>query len=168
MTEPPTEVVRVRPALPSEREELEALQRRASLANAGDREALLAHPDAIALPAGQIERGGVFVAEIAGTVTGFAAVVPRDDRDSELDALFVEPSAWRRGIGRALVDHCCLVAAAAGSGALHVVGNPHAEAFYRACGFEMLGTQPMRFGIGLLLKRTLKREREQPKTAPKR
>ena len=34
-----------------------------SLSNAGDREALLAHPEAIELPLRQIEAGGVFVAK---------------------------------------------------------------------------------------------------------
>jgi GNAT superfamily N-acetyltransferase len=140
----------------SEQRELEALQRRASLANAGDREALLQNPEAISLPLEQIETGGVFVAEVAGTVAGFAAIVPRDDGDSELDALFVEPQAWRQGIGRALIDRCCDAAGAAGSASLHVVGNPHAEGFYRACGFEKLGTTQTRFGIGLLMRRKLR------------
>ena len=151
-----SDVTIVRPARASERKVLEALQWRASLENAGDREALLQNPDAIALPLEQIEAGGVLVAEVAGTVTGFAAILPRDDGDSELDALFVEPAAWRRGIGRTLVDHCCAAAATGGSAALHVVGNPHAEAFYLSCGFETLGTTQTRFGIGLLLRKRLR------------
>jgi N-acetylglutamate synthase-like GNAT family acetyltransferase len=148
--------VLMRPALPSEQRQLEALQRRASLENAGDREALLRNPDAIALPLEQIEAGGVVVAEVGGTLVGFAAIVPRDDGDSELDALFVEPRAWRQGIGRSLVDQCCDAARAAGAASLHVVGNPHAEGFYRACGFEMIGTKQMRFGIGFLMQRKLR------------
>ena len=145
--------VTVRPARAAERQSLEALQRRASLHNPGDRDALLAHPDAIELPLQQIERGGVFVAEIAGAVLGFAAILPRDDGDSELDALFVEPHAWRQGIGRALVDHCVSEAGITGATSLHVVGNPHAECFYDACGFRLLGTKSMRFGSGLLMTR---------------
>jgi hypothetical protein len=50
----------IRPALP-ERSSLEALQWRASLANSGDRDALLANPDAIALPIEQIADGHVLV-----------------------------------------------------------------------------------------------------------
>ena len=49
----------VRAAVASEQKQLEALQWRASLNNAGDRDALLAHPDAIELPLEQIEGGGV-------------------------------------------------------------------------------------------------------------
>ena len=78
----------------------DALQWRASLGNPGDRDALLANPDAIALPIEQIENGCVFVAERDGDVAGFAAVVPRSDGGAELDALFVEPHLWNRGIGR--------------------------------------------------------------------
>ena len=146
----------VRTAVASEQKQLEELQWRASLNNPGDRDALLAHPDAIELPLEQIEGGGVFVAEVAGSVTGFAAILPCEDGDSELDALFVEPSAWRQGIGRALVDHCAAAAKARGAESLHVVGNPHAEDFYKACGFDMIGTQQMRFGIGLLMKKVLR------------
>jgi N-acetylglutamate synthase-like GNAT family acetyltransferase len=145
----------LRSARASEQKDLEALQWRASLNNPGDREALLAHPDAIELPLEQIAEGRVFVAETANTVVGFAAVLPRDDGDAELDALFVEPDRWRQGLGKALVEHCALAARALGSEALHVIGNPHAEGFYRACGFETLGTEQTRFGIGLLMRKRL-------------
>ena len=143
----------VRSALVSERKSLEALQWRASLENPGDSEALRANPDAIELPVGQIEGGGVFVAEVDDVVLGFAAILPRDDGDSELDALFVEPAAWRRGIGRALVQRCCQAAAAAGCSFLRVLGNPHAEAFYRSCDFAVVGTQQTRFGVALITQR---------------
>jgi len=48
----------IRQAVASEQKELEELQLRASLTNAGDRDALLAHPDAIELPLAQIAAGG--------------------------------------------------------------------------------------------------------------
>lgn len=145
----------VRPAISTEQKALEALQWRASLSNTGDRAALIANPEAIELPLQQIEAGGVFVAEVGGAVRGFAAILPRDDGNSELDALFVEPAAWRQGIGRALVEHACSAAKATGANALHVVGNPHAEVFYGSCGFKLLGTTETRFGVGLLMKRAL-------------
>lgn len=75
--------------------------------------------------------------------------MPREDGDSELDALFVEPDRWQQGIGRALVDHCANVARTRGSAALHVIGNPHAQRFYGACGFELTGTVQTRFGVRL-------------------
>ena len=145
----------MRRASTSEKASLEALQRRASLRNPGDRAALLANPDCIELSIEQIEAGGVFVAEVAGEVQGFAAILPRDDGDAELDALFVEPDAWGQGIGRALVEACCAEARVSGATCVHVVGNPHAEGFYGACDFNILGTTQTRFGMGLLMKRDL-------------
>jgi N-acetylglutamate synthase-like GNAT family acetyltransferase len=146
----------IRVARPSERQELEQLQRRASLANAGDRDALLAHPDAIQLGIEQITRGRVFVSEYKGEIVGFAATEPRADGDSELDAMFVEPRMQRRGIGKTLVDHCAAVSRKEGATHLHVVGNPHAKGFYLACGFEVIGTTQTRFGPGLLMRRSVR------------
>ena len=100
----------IRSALPTERSSLEALQWRASLANPGDRDALLAHPDAIVLPAEQIADGDVFVAQRDDVILGFAAILMRPDGDADLDALFVDPALWRRGVGRLLVEHCATVA----------------------------------------------------------
>lgn len=145
----------IRQAVIAEQKELEALQLRASLTNAGDRDALLAHPDAIKLPLSQIAAGGVFVAEWNGAIVGFAAVEPRGDGDSELDALFVDPNTRHRGIGRLLTEHCVLVARTRGSAALCVIGNPHAEGFYNACGFNVIGTSATRFGTGLLMRKRL-------------
>ena len=145
----------VRTAVVSECKQLEALQWRASLNNPGDREALMEHPDAIESSVDQIRNGGVFVAEVAGSVLGFAAILPRDDGDSELDALFVEPSHWRQGFGRRLIEHCASAAKAKGAKSLHVVGNPHAEKFYVTCGFKTIGTKQMRFGPGLIMRRDL-------------
>ena len=150
-----THVVLIRPAQPDEQTMLESLQRRASLNNPGDRDAILANPDAIALPIEQITAGCVFVAERDGVVAGFAAVVPRPDGGAELDALFVEPHLWKRGIGRRLVDHTAEFARASAASFLHVIGNPHAEGFYVSCGFLVTGTFDTRFGVGLAMRRPL-------------
>ena len=145
----------IRAAIASEQKVLEALQWRASLGNPGDREALLANPDAIELPLEQIEDGHVFVAAQSNSLVGFAVVLPRSDGAAELDGLFVEPNAWKRGIGRALVNHCAKVAQSRGAPTLHVVGNAHAEGFYESCGFNRTGTVNTRFGVGLSMQRKL-------------
>jgi GNAT superfamily N-acetyltransferase len=145
----------IRPAVAFEQKALEALQTRAALSNPGDREALLANPDAIELPVGQITAGWVFVAERHGAIAGFSAMLPRPDGEAYLDGLFVEPKIWRSGVGRALVEHCCTYARAQGANALHVLGNLHAENFYEACGFETQGTEQTPFGIGLLMCKAL-------------
>jgi N-acetylglutamate synthase-like GNAT family acetyltransferase len=145
----------IRLAVAEERTKLEALQFRASLQNARDRDALLANPDAIQLALGQILRSQVFVAEQDCSLAGFAAVQDRDDGQTELDALFVEPTCWRRGIARALLARCAEYGRASGAHSLHVVGNPHSAGFYTSCGFEEHGTQQTRFGIGLLMSKRI-------------
>jgi GNAT superfamily N-acetyltransferase len=108
----------IRPAVVSEKKDLEALQLRAALNNPGDREAMLANPDAIELPIDQIEAGRVFVLEKDRSIIGFSAILPRDDGGTELDGLFVDSAFWRHGFGRLLVDYCAEVSRAQGSSAL--------------------------------------------------
>jgi len=132
-------------AVPAERSALEELQRRASLMWEEDREALLAHPDAIELPLDQITDGRTVVAESAGELLGFAVVLRRDDGDAELDGLFVEPAHWRRGLGRALVEQAERIAARDGATNLWVIANTRALDFYGACGFVTVGEVATRF-----------------------
>jgi len=147
----------IRPARASERGMLKALQRRAGLANPSDRAALESHPDAIDLPARQIEAGQVWVAERDGRIVGFHVTLPRDDHDAELDGLFVEPERWRSGVGRALVEHAAEWARQNGAACLHVIGDPHAEGFYSSLGFRTVATASTRFGPGLIMRLPLPR-----------
>ena len=133
----------LRLARPDEREELEEIQRRASLELPDYRQQLLAEPDAIHLPPAQIANGQVIVAEFNGEVAGFAAVV-----GGELDGLFVEPDLWGRGIGRALIDAATHEARDRGL-ALTVITNPSARRFYESCGFSVEGEAQTRFGPAL-------------------
>lgn len=142
----------IRPARPEDRDQLEELQRRASLALDDYREALLAHPDAIAVPAEQIERGEVLVAELDGRLAGFASILDNQDK-AELDGLFVEPDLWRQGIGSALVESATLEARHRGLSLITVVANPAAEAFYARCGFTVEGATETRFGPALRMSR---------------
>jgi GNAT superfamily N-acetyltransferase len=135
--------VAIRRAQPEERDELEALQWRASLANDADRPHLEAHPDAIDLPAEQITEGKVWVAEVGNRVAGFAALV-----DGELDGLFVEPDLWRCGVGAALVEKVTHEARRKGL-TLSVIANPAALGFYERCGFAVEGDAQTRFGPAL-------------------
>jgi GNAT superfamily N-acetyltransferase len=145
----------IRLAQPAERDRLEALQLRASLMWEEYRDALLTHPDAIALPIEQIMAGRTHVAERRGELVGFSVVLPRNDGDAELDGLFVEPTVWRRGVGTRLVQQAQDLALCAGSAFLCVIANPHAEGFYAACGFELVGEEQTRFGIGLKMRKAL-------------
>ena len=149
MSEPAELTVRV--ARPEERAELEALQRRASLALGEYNAQLEAHPDAIELPVEQIERGEVLVAELGDQLAGFAAVIIDDDV-AELDGLFVDPRHWLKGIGSALVDIAVHEARRQGL-AMMVVANPSAKSFYEKCGFTVEGKAETRFGPALRMSR---------------
>ena len=140
-----------RSARTDEREELEALQRRASLALGEYNEQLEAEPDAVQLPLGQIERGEVIVAELDGRTVGFAALIIDDDV-AELDGLFVEPEMWRRGIGAALIDVTVHEARRNGL-SITVIANPSAREFYEKCGFTVEGDAQTRFGPALRMSR---------------
>ena len=145
----------IRPAEISEQRSLEELERRAGLNNPGDRDAILAHPEIIEVPLEQISSGDVFVLEADGVIAGFATVKPRPDGDTDLDGLFVEPKMQRGGFGRLLVDYCAGVARERGATALYVIGNPHAEAFYLACGFKQIGIAETRFKPAPLMRLAL-------------
>lgn len=145
----------IRTAHTAERAALIELQRRASLANEGDRALVLANPDIIDIPRAQFEEDCVLVAERDGVPLGLAVVLPRDDGAAELDGLFVEPSAWRQGIGRKLVDAACAHARSRGASALHVIANPHAGTFYDSCGFVTLGEAKTQFGSGTAMLKSL-------------
>lgn len=142
----------IRAAHPADRNALIALMRRASLANPGDRDALLAHPEAIDVPEDQLRADATCVAELDGVAVGFAVVLPRPDGEAELDGLFVEPHLWRGGVGRLLVAQACELARGKGSNCLNVVANPHALGFYRAVGFLDIGAAETRFGPALLMR----------------
>ncbi|HWI88409.1 MAG TPA: GNAT family N-acetyltransferase [Sphingomicrobium sp.] len=137
------DTISLRLAKPEEHDELEELQRRASLELPEYRDQLLANPDAVHLPPAQIANGQVIVAELGGEIAGFAAVV-----GGQLDGLFVEPDLWGGGIGRALVDAATHEARQRGL-SLTVIANPRAKGFYESCGFSVEGEEQTRFGPGL-------------------
>ncbi|HEX8841944.1 MAG TPA: GNAT family N-acetyltransferase [Sphingomicrobium sp.] len=139
--------LRLRLALTEEHEELEELQRRASLELPEYREQLIDNPDAVHLPHAQIANGQVIVAELDGEIAGFAAVV-----GGELDGLFVEPDLWGSGIGRILVEAAVHEARQRGL-SLTVIANPRARGFYETCGFAVEGEEQTRFGPALRMSR---------------
>ena len=116
------------------------------------RDALLANPDAIDLPDDHISGGWTIVADLSGKILGFAVVLPGEGGNAELDGLFVEPSAWRNGIGRSLIVEAGKLAGAGGAHAILVIANQRAKEFYDACGFIQIGETATRFGTGLRMR----------------
>jgi GNAT superfamily N-acetyltransferase len=90
-----------------------------------------------------------FVAELDGHVVGFASVGAsreEDAREGELYAIYLLPSCWDRGIGRALLERAEKSLRASGftEAVLWVLeGNERAERFYRAGGWQPDGTRKL-------------------------
>ncbi len=138
-----------------ERSALETLQLRASLVWKEYRAALLAHPDAIAIPVEQLRQRQVRVAVQRGRVVGFAAVVPLRDGEVELDGLFVEPQRMHAGIGRALVADAARLARRRGATTMWVTARPATE-FYERVGFVVVRRAKTRFGPAVRMRLALR------------
>jgi GNAT superfamily N-acetyltransferase len=148
-----TSEIRIRTARPEDRDALGALKLRASLAWGEHVAALRAMPEARQVPAEHLP--AIVVAEIGGAIAGFATVLPRDGGGAELEDLFVDPIAWRRGVGARLLAEAERRAAALGARTLHVVASERARAFYERCGFEVVGTVMTELAPASELRKTL-------------
>jgi GNAT superfamily N-acetyltransferase len=138
----------IRDAMPADLAALRDVYRRASLSNEGDRETLLANPDALEFPGLGGDDRRTRVATADGRVAGFATSVPAGDV-VELDDLFVDPGRMRQGAGRALVLDAVAIARELGAGRVEVTANPHALVFYGKAGFIAGHEVQTRFGPGL-------------------
>ena len=124
---------------------LRDVYRRSSLSNDGDRDVLLAHPEALELSDRPVTQGRVQVAVTGGRVVGFATT-SSDGSTLELESLFVDPDWMGRGIGTALVLDAAASARTAGLGSIEVTANEHTLGFYGGAGFVAIGTAETLFG----------------------
>lgn len=116
------------------------------------REQILAKPEIIELLARHI--AGTIVAEVDGTVAGFAVVLDEGET-VELDGLFVEPELMGHGIGRALVARAIADARRAGATRMHVISGPESAPFYQRCGFAEVGRVQTLLAAALRLETSL-------------
>ena len=147
----------IRPALPEERGALEALQMRASLIWEDYREDLAAHAEDVCLTPNAIEELRVRVATVDGAAVGFSETVLTSPREWELEGLFVEPDAMRRGVGGRLLGDVFDRARRAGVTRVAVTAEPHAVAFYERNGFFREGRVQTQFGPALRMGAALAR-----------
>jgi ribosomal protein S18 acetylase RimI-like enzyme len=136
----------IRLGTPADLDAASSVYRRASLSNAGDRDNLLAHPEYLILGPAGLAEGRTHVAELDGTVVGFATW-SESNGTMDLEDLFVDPDYMRRGLASALVRRIADVLRARGAERLEVTANPHAMAFYRSAGFTDCGTADTEFGV---------------------
>ncbi len=134
------------PAVAGDIEVLRDLFRRSSLSNDGDRENLLANPDVLAFSGVSVREGRTRVAtDDTGRIVGFVTVAPAAGC-IELEDLFVEPDAMRRGVGTALVLDAVAHARDRGVPRVEVTANHHALSFYQRVGFTFDRDVETRFG----------------------
>lgn len=79
------------------------------------------------------------VAECDGKIAGTYRLA-RDDRNLELDFLWIHSSFMRKGIGKALVAHAIAKAHSQGVSRLNIDADPNAVEFYEKCGARRIGT----------------------------
>lgn len=147
----------IRRALTTEIADLGDLRRRASLSNDGDRDVLLAHPDALEFAGEGVAEGRTRVATVDGRIVGFSTILDADDI-VELEDLFVDPTWMRKGIGLELVRDVLDGASDRGARCVEVTANPHAMAFYAHAGFLPAGHAQTRFGPAARLRIELDRQ----------
>ncbi len=88
----------------------------------------------------------VWVAEAAGAIAGFYALIPHGD-DLELDLFFTANAAQGAGLGRGLFTQMADRARALGAGRVLISSNPEAAGFYRRMGAVDVGVTPPGDGI---------------------
>src|SRR3954454_2426620 len=141
--------INVRVADAADEPVLARIFRSASLSTAADRDALLAHPEALTLSDDLLARGRTRVATVAdGSVVGFATTRPTDPGVLELEDLFVDPEAMRTGVARQLILRIATEAEREDVARIDVTANRHALGFYDAVGFVVGRRVDTEFGSG--------------------
>lgn len=135
----------IRTADPDDLDAVQDVFRRASLSNAGDRDVLLAHPEALVFAGGPLAEGRTRVAVTEDGVVGFATLMAADGV-AELEDLFVDPRWRRRGVATRLIEDVVVVARGLGAAAVEVTANDHAAEFYSAVGFVRFDEAATAFG----------------------
>ncbi|OEO31321.1 hypothetical protein VW23_016680 [Devosia insulae DS-56] len=146
----------IRPAQSDDQPALLAIVWKTVMASERDREALLAHPEAVQVPVEQLTAATACVADADGSPVGFAVVLPKADGNAELDGLFVDPEMQRLGLGRRLVERTKELARGMGASTLHVVAADDALAFYRSVGFTQTGITETQFGTAPVMRMNLR------------
>jgi len=101
-------------------------------------EQLVAWRSQLTITAERIATSPVYVCELDANLIGFYSFAI-SAAGWELDNLWVHPAYVRQGIGRALLQHAAKIAASDGIDRIAIDADPHAEAFYLACGAHRVG-----------------------------
>ncbi len=91
--------------------------------------------------ADQIEWFPTYLLDDAGAIAGFYSLESLSTDCIELNHLFLEPARIGRGEGRILLTHAAARARERGYRVMRIQSDPHAEAFYTACGATRVGEE---------------------------
>ncbi|HYB09907.1 MAG TPA: GNAT family N-acetyltransferase [Alphaproteobacteria bacterium] len=136
--------LRIRPARADEADDLTALCVQSKAYWGYDANFMRLSAVALAVTPSMIDEGCVLVAEdLHSRLVGVAAVARvSEDGKFDLARLFVLPSAFGIGIGRALFEAAVALAARQGGASLLILSDPFAEAFYERLGAVKIGDAP--------------------------
>lgn len=109
----------------------------------------------LSFDASELRSTSIVVAEERGKIVGVAQVKVAG-KEAQLLKLFVEPSALRGGVGRALFVWAIGKAASMDAGKLVIEADPDAASFYRRMGAEDCGFVPSGSIAGRLLPKLVK------------
>lgn len=143
----------LRKALPKDAETLSALALR-SKAHWGYSQAFMDQcKEELRVSALDIEKSSVdyTIGEIEGAIVGYMGVAQLAKNAYELDALFVDPAFFGKGIGRELLEHALESVCTHKDWSLIVQSDPNAANFYRACGGLKIGESESSSVAGRLL-----------------
>ena len=95
-----------------------------------------------------VDAGTVFVAEDGARPVGYGAL---NVATCEVEAVFVEPEASGRGVGKALLQALEAMARVRGLARLTLSASLNAVPFYSAAGYEALRNEDFRLASGAVL-----------------
>jgi GNAT superfamily N-acetyltransferase len=134
--------VQVRSAKPGESQSLTALCVRSKAHWGYDAAFMKLSAATLNVSEDDIAASRVLVAvDAADRVIGMACVLPEGEV-SDLDALFIDPSAIGSGAGRALFDAAVTLARRQGARCMTILADPNAAAFYERMGARYLRNAP--------------------------
>ena len=134
----------IRSAKAGEAEVLSALCTRSKAHWGYDAEFMRLSASSLTVKPELIASGRVLVAENdERRLLGVASVAPMEEEGSfDLERLFVEPDALRRGVGQALFLAATMIARGEGAARLVILADPNAAAFYERMGAVRVGDAP--------------------------
>jgi GNAT superfamily N-acetyltransferase len=127
----------IRPALTTETEALTAIAQDAKRYWGYPENWLKAWQDDLTIRPDFVENNPVYVAEEAGIVLGFYALILGSDK-AELDHLWVAPAHIGSGVGKALFLHAMQYAAGQQVSEVEISSDPHALGFYQKMGAHQI------------------------------